>query len=203
MAYAGQIIENPVSGERIAFRKVAADTGGELLEIDLTLSPDGHVPGAHVHPEQEETFEVLSGTMEFRLGRKKIVAGAGDLVVVPAGATHRFKNAGDDEVRARVQVRPALKMEELFENTVALAEEGRTTRKGMPRPVHLALFVREYEREVRAPFPPPAMVRALMAPLAWFGRRRGHADRYSCPPAKPVGYGIPAGATPRLVPETA
>jgi hypothetical protein len=31
---------------------------------------------------------------------------------------------------------------------------------------------------VRAPFPPPAVVRALMAPLAVFGRRRGHADRY-------------------------
>ena len=38
--------------------------------------------------------------------------------------------------------------------------------------------MREYEREVRAPFPPPAVVRALMAPLAAIGRARGHADRY-------------------------
>ena len=54
MAYAGQIITNPVSGERIEFIKTTADTNGELLEIELELSPDGQVPGAHVHPEQEE-----------------------------------------------------------------------------------------------------------------------------------------------------
>ena len=178
MAYAGQTIENPVSGERITFVKTAADTDGELLAIDMTLAPDGHVPGAHVHPEQEERFEIESGTMKFRMNGKTILAGPGDTVVVPPGARHKFSNAGEDEVRVRVEVRPALKMEELFENTVALAKEGKTNRKGMPRPVHLALFVGEYEREVRAPFPPPAVVKALMAPLAAHGRRRGHADRY-------------------------
>ena len=68
MAYAGQIIENPVSGERITFRETAADTGGELLAIDLELRPDGHVPGMHVHPIQEERFEVTDGTMRFKLG---------------------------------------------------------------------------------------------------------------------------------------
>ena len=46
MAYAGQIIDNPASGERITFRKTAADTGGELLELDVALTPDGQVPGA-------------------------------------------------------------------------------------------------------------------------------------------------------------
>src|SRR4051794_32164692 len=61
MAYAGQVIENPVSGERITFRKTAADTNGELLEIDLELAPDGHVPGMHVHPTQTERFEIVSG----------------------------------------------------------------------------------------------------------------------------------------------
>lgn len=37
MAYAGQILENPVSGERIVFRKTASDTGGELLAFALFL----------------------------------------------------------------------------------------------------------------------------------------------------------------------
>ena len=41
MAYAGQILDNPVSGERIIFRRTAADTGGELLAFDLELQPDG------------------------------------------------------------------------------------------------------------------------------------------------------------------
>ena len=172
MAFAGETITNPVSGERITFLQTRADTFGELLEIELALTPDGHVPGAHRHPEQSETFHVLEGRMKFRLGMRTIVAGPGETVTVPPGATHRFANAGDGEARARVEVRPALRMEELLETSVALAEAGRTTRKGMPKPVDLALFVRAYEREVRAPFPPPSVVRAVTAPLAWIGRRR-------------------------------
>src|SRR5215207_2176027 len=166
MAYAGQTIHNPVSGESIEFIRTAADTGGELLEFELELAPDGRVPGAHAHPEQEERFYVLEGTMKFRLGMRTIVAGPGDSVVVPAGRVHRFANGGDGPARTRVEVVPALDMEQLFETTVELAHEGRVTRTGMPKPLHLALFVRRFEREVRAPFPPAWVVRVLMAPLA-------------------------------------
>ena len=42
------------------------------------LPPTASVPGAHVHPEQEERFHVLEGTMAFRLGLHKIVAGPGE-----------------------------------------------------------------------------------------------------------------------------
>jgi quercetin dioxygenase-like cupin family protein len=172
MAYAGQVIVNAVSGERIHFRKTAADTGGALLEFDVDLTPDGAVPGKHVHPEQEERFTVTSGRMRFTMGRKKIVAEAGDVVVVPAGAAHKFENAGDEPASARVEVRPALRMEELFETAVALAAAGRTTSSGLPKPLDLALFTREFEREVRAPFPPAWVQRASLAPLAWIARRR-------------------------------
>ena len=178
MAFTGQTLTNPVSGERITFLQTARDTGGEKLEIELELSPDGHVPGAHVHPEQTETFHVLEGTMKFRMGLRRIVARAGDTVVVPAGKVHRFANGGDGVARARVEVTPALDMEQLFETAVELAIEGKVTSKGMPKPLHLALFTRRFEREVRAPFPPAWTVRMLMAPLAWIADRRGHAERY-------------------------
>jgi len=179
MAYAGQIIQNPVSGERIEFLRTSADTDGELLELELELSPDGRVPGAHVHPEQEERFHVLEGTMKFRLGMRTIVAQAGDSVVVPAGRVHKFSNAGDGPARARVEVVPALDMEELLCTTAQLAHEGNVLRSGMPKPLHLALFVERFRREVRAPFPPAWMVRALLAPVAALARARGHAERYT------------------------
>src|SRR3954469_22116687 len=134
MAYAGQIITNPVSGERIEFIATAKDTNGERLEFELALPPDGHVPGAHVHPEQEERFHVLEGTMRFRLGMRTIVAGPGETVVVPAGRVHRFANGGESPARARVEVTPALDMEDLLETTTELALEGNVTRKGMPKP---------------------------------------------------------------------
>jgi len=179
MAYTGQTISNPVSGERITFLQTAQDTDGELLEFELELTPDGHVPGAHVHPAQEERFHVLSGRMKFRRGWRRVVAEAGETVVVPAGTVHRFANAGDDVARCRVEVVPALDMEQLLETTVELAIEGNVTRSGMPRPLHLALFVERFRREVKAPFPPAWVVRMLMAPLRGLARARGHAERYA------------------------
>jgi quercetin dioxygenase-like cupin family protein len=172
MAFAGQIIDNPVSGERIHFRRRAADTDGELLEFDVVLTPEGRVPGKHVHPEQEERFTVTSGRMRFTKGRKKLVAGPGDVVVVPPGTPHKFENAGDEPASARVEVRPALRMEDLLETAVALAATGRTTSSGLPRPLDLALFTREYAREVRGAFPPAWVQRASLAPLAWLARGR-------------------------------
>jgi quercetin dioxygenase-like cupin family protein len=154
MAYAGQLIENPRSGERITFRETAADTGGRLLVVDLELAPGGRMPaGLHVHPEQEERFEVVRGRMRFRMRGRRILVGPGQVVVVPPGVRHDWANAGDDPALVRVEIRPALAMERLSETAVALAREGRSFANGMPKPLDLALFVREFEREVQAAFP--------------------------------------------------
>ena len=184
MAFSGQVLDNPISGERFTFRKTAADTDGRVLAFDLELSSDGHVPGAHVHPTQEESFEVVKGTMKFRRGLRTITARPGDTVVVPPGTVHRFENAGSTPAHVRVEVRPALRMEELFETAVALASEGRTTASGMPYPLELALFMRQFDAEVRAPFVPAAAARAIMAPLAWLARRRDLDSRYLKPASR-------------------
>jgi hypothetical protein len=63
-------------------------------------------------------------------------------------------------------------MEQLWETTAALARQGRTFRSGLPRPFDLALFIREFEQEVQAPFA-PGLARAATAPLAWVAARRG------------------------------
>ena len=75
-------------------------------------------------------------------------------------------------------------MEHLFETAVELAEEGRTTSKGMPKPLDLALFVREYADEVQGAFPPAWVQQATLAPLAWIARKRGLAQRYA--PVRPA-----------------
>lgn len=186
MAHIGQRLENPVTGEKLTFVETAASTNGERVVLDLELAAGGKVPGVHIHPKQEEKFEVLQGTMKFRYGMKKIVAEAGETVVVPAGKVHDFANAGTSTVHVRVTISPALKMEEMFETNVALAKEGKVMKSGMPKPLELALFVQEFKDEVRAAFPPPPVVRAVMAPLAAIAKQRGGDCRYqpsNCVPA--------------------
>ncbi len=97
MAFGGQILDKPISGERFVFHTTADDSGGALLAFDLVLEPDGHVPGGHVHPVQQESFQVLTGTMRFRKGLRTVIAGPGEEVAVPPGAFHRFANAGSEQ----------------------------------------------------------------------------------------------------------
>jgi quercetin dioxygenase-like cupin family protein len=169
----GQTLENPVTGERFTFTHTAASTGGELLAFDFGLQPGGAVPIPHVHPIQTERFEVADGRMSFRVGLRKIEAGPGDVVEVAPGVAHSFANAGDEEARLHVEVRPALAMEEMFGEVVAMAQAGRMNRRGMPRNVlELATLARKYDQEAHAPLLSVRLQRMLLAPLVFLGRHR-------------------------------
>ena len=162
----GQTLENPVTGERFTFTHTAASTGGELLAFDFALRPGGAVPIPHVHPVQTERFEVTAGRMRFRVGLRTIIAEPGDVIEVAPGVTHSFANAGEEEARLRVEVRPALAMEEMFADVVALAQAGRMTRRGLPRsPRELARLARKYDQEAHAPLLGVRLQRLLLSPL--------------------------------------
>ena len=153
MIRTGTVIENPVTGERIVFRKTSRDTGGQAVVIETFVQPDGFVAAAHVHPSQEERFEVLKGSVGFRIGRDKVIAAPGQRLTVPAGTPHKFWNAGDSEAHFVCEVRPALQFESLLETMFALAVDGKTNRKGMPNPLRLAVIANAHFDTVRLPVP--------------------------------------------------
>jgi quercetin dioxygenase-like cupin family protein len=139
MARAGQTVENPATGERITFVQTAADTGGELLVMDDVWTRPGHRAPEHVHPGMEERWEVIAGRACFRIGGEEIDAGPGEVVVAPAGTPHYAWNPTDGEVRLRIEMRPALRWEDLVVRLFA----------GDPVPE----LLREFSRELA---PPPA-----------------------------------------------
>jgi quercetin dioxygenase-like cupin family protein len=168
----GRVIDNPITGERIVILKSGSETGGRLLEFDLFLPPGGHVPAGHVHPEQEERFTVVAGHMRFRLGRRTIVAGPGETIAITAGQAHWFGNSGTVASHARVEVRPALRMEEMFDATEAISLAGHFPGTRLPRLSDLASVLLEFRRELAVPHLPSFLVTALLSPLAWVARRR-------------------------------
>lgn len=172
------VIVNPISGERIVIRKSGTETGGRVLAFDLFLPPGAHVPARHVHPVQEECFTVVAGQMRFRLGRfgrRTILANAGDMVCIPPGTAHWFGNAGVGLAQARVEARPALCMEEMLEAAAAMRPARYVPGARMPRLSDLALFLSAFQRELAVPDVPARLVRIVLAPLAWLGRRRSRA----------------------------
>ncbi len=177
-AATGHVIDNPISGEHIVIRKSGAQTGGRLLSFDLYLPPRAHVPARHVHPGQEERFTVIAGRMRFRLGllgHRTIVARPGDTVIVPPGTAHWFGNAGEGVAHALVEARPALRMEEMFESAADMSVVRYIPGLRMPRLSELALFLSEFQCELAVPDVPASLVKTLLAPFAWLGRRRSRA----------------------------
>jgi quercetin dioxygenase-like cupin family protein len=166
-------LRNPAAGEQIVFRRRAGDTAGELLEFDWCFSPGGSV-APHVHPYQEEAFEILSGRARFRVGRRRREAGAGERLTVAPGTVHGWGNAGAGDLWARIRIRPALDTEGIFDAMFAFAREGRVGRSGRPSPLQLALVLDEFRDELQMPWLPGPAQRALIAPLAAVARRRGH-----------------------------
>jgi mannose-6-phosphate isomerase-like protein (cupin superfamily) len=179
MIHAGDTIENPVTGERIVFRQTSRETGGEAVVIETYVQPNGFVAAAHVHPSQEERFEVLRGSVGFRIGREKLVAGPGKRLTVPAGTPHKFWNAGDEVAHFVCEVRPALQFEALIETMFSLAAAGKTNRKGMPNPLRLAVIANEYFDTVQLPFPPALLQRMALAMGAPVGRLFGYEPAYT------------------------
>ncbi|MEZ4669637.1 MAG: cupin domain-containing protein [Anaerolineae bacterium] len=182
MAKVGDIIEHPVTGEKIIFRRTAKDTGGELLQAELTVKPHGFVAAEHIHPLQEERFEVMSGSIRLRQNGVEKDVRSGEIVTVPRGVSHSWWNSADQEARVLVEVRPALRMEEFFETFFGLAQDGKVDKKtGLPPLVMLALIMREFRKEIYLAQPPIAVQRVVFVILGLVGRLRGYQGRYAYP----------------------
>jgi hypothetical protein len=147
--------------------------------IETFVEPHGFVAAAHVHPSQEERFQVLRGTVGFKIGRTEQVAGPGTRVTVPAGTPHRFWNAGDEVAQFVCEIRPALQFESLLETMFALASDGKTNRKGMPNPLRLAVIANAHFDTVRLPFPPAALQKLGLVLGAPLGRVLGYGAVYT------------------------
>ena len=175
---------HPVTGERIVFRRRSRDTGGELMEMSLYLAPGGFIAASHVHPNQEERFEVQGAAVMFRVAGTERLYQPGEVAVVPAGVPHLWWNASDQETATLVQFRPALDTETFFETFFGLATDGKVNRNGMPNLLHTMVLGRAYRREVGPPAPLSWVSGPLSAVLAPVGRLFGYQaryDRYSGP----------------------
>lgn len=182
MAHPGDELVNPVTGLRTVFRKTARDTGGELLRVDWVGDPGWTTGPDHVHRLQEERFEVLSGRLGLRVDGEERVLEKGQAVTAPAGSAHAAWNAGDGEVHALVDFRPALRTEAAFEALAGLARAGKTNKAGAPKdPLLLALVLREYEDEIYFVRPPLFVQRIVLGALAKIARRLGYRATHPYP----------------------
>jgi hypothetical protein len=75
-------------------------------------------------------------------------------------------------------VRPALAFERLLQTMFALANDGKTSRRGMPNPLRLAVIANAHYDDVRLPFPPAWLQKTGLALGAPVGRLLGYRPEY-------------------------
>lgn len=131
MVDAGEVIENPVTGERITFVRTSEQTGGALAEMELELSPSAFLAAEHIHLSQEERFQVLEGHILLRCSGEESVSGPGETVAVPPGTAHAWAPHGGG-ARVLLTFTPGAGIEQFFDEFFRLAREGRVNEKGMP-----------------------------------------------------------------------
>ena len=93
----GGALVNPGQDETVSLRgtevtfKVRSEQAAGASLTKWAAAP-GFDTGLHLHERLEETWYVLDGELEFRLGEDTLQAGAGTCVFVPPGIAHAFAN---------------------------------------------------------------------------------------------------------------
>ena len=178
MSRAGDVFENPVTGERGVVRVGTEESGGELLVSDLYVRPGGAVTGEHVHPAIEEYFTVVRGRVAFRLNGRQTIATLGQRLHVPAGTVHDWWNAGEEEAHIVVEILPGVRFEKMIVNLFGLAQDGKINAKGMPNLLQASLFAKEFEDVLYFTKPPRTIQKILFAILAPIARLLGYRGSY-------------------------
>jgi len=169
MAKPGETIINTVTGETLIFQKTAAMTGGELLEFRLELEPGSTVPMKHVHTEQDEIFEVITGIVNVEIGNTRQVIKPGEKVLMNKGIPHRWWNNEAVTSELIVSFKPAANTEDFFMEMFRLASTGKTKPNGAPTFLQAARMCGKYN--IYHPVIPVFLQKAVSLMFNLFNKR--------------------------------
>jgi quercetin dioxygenase-like cupin family protein len=141
----------------------------ESLLLDMWVPPHTQLPALHSHPEQRESFHVLSGEFAVRRDAELHQLGAGDAITVAPGQWHSVGNLSDTGAMVFTEIDPGLDTQSFFEG-LAQVEQSRDPLTTLMR---FAALVREFPREYRYSLP----VTAIFVTAAGVGRTLRIAKR--------------------------
>lgn len=157
-----EIIFNPVTSEKL----LVLESTKEVFRMGFSINPQSEIAGEHIHPFLEQTISVTKGELHCRINAVNHVLHAGDSATVPAGAHHFQSNPTDFEARAIEEYRPAGRIHSFFRVLFTLAQEGKTNRRGIPKPLIGAAFAAEFKDTVRVSSLGLRLLFGLLAPIA-------------------------------------
>lgn len=174
----GEVFENPRTGERATILELPFTNPQQRAVAELTALVGARVVGEHRHPAIVERFTALEGELTVKRDGQTSILREGETAVVEPGVWHDWWNASDRDARVRVEVTPGERFAHMIETLFGLASLGHTNAKGMPHPLQLALFAREFSDVIVFRTPPQPVQRALFGALAPIAHWRGYRATY-------------------------
>lgn len=168
----------------------AEDSDGEVLRYALTMHPESpdratnpnlpHRPWLadfdpeHIHPNQEENIEVLSGQLLVEVSGQEHRLTEGDEISISPNTPHRQWNPTDRPIRVTFEHRPAGDSETVYGTLFALAQEGKTDAEGVPNLLQLAVIQATYPGVVYTTSIPVPIQKFVFKALGPIGRAAGY-----------------------------
>jgi len=159
-----QLDFHPGMGMRWEITRSTEETGGEVFESTHWYDAGEPGPPVHVHPDTDDTFAVVDGTLEVCMDGEWRSVRAGEAATVPAGVPHTFRNASDETAKVKVTMRPAGRSEAFFRDMHRLIQEGKIKRLPPKDPrsaIYAAMLIGEYPDHIRSVKPPNGVFKAL------------------------------------------
>jgi quercetin dioxygenase-like cupin family protein len=161
-----QLDFHPAIGMLWEITRSTEDAGGEAFESTHWYDAREPGPNVHMHPNSDDTFAVIDGTLEVYIDGEWRSVRAGETATAPAGMPHTFRNASDQTVKVKVTMQPAGRSEAFFRDMHRLIHEGKIKRLPPKDPrsaIYAAMLIGEYPDEIRSIKPPNGVFKTLAA----------------------------------------
>lgn len=110
-----------ILGTAMLIRVHGCDTGGSVAVVE-THDALGGGPPPHIHHREDETFQILEGEYEFKVGGKTILAKPGTTLFAPRDIPHTYRYLGTTPGRLMCTITPS-GFEGFFEEIGALSPQ--------------------------------------------------------------------------------
>jgi uncharacterized RmlC-like cupin family protein len=139
-----------VSGFVQTFLVTQEQTHGQYVELEIVLEPGAGGAPLHIHPDQEERFEVKEGVVDVFQGGALAQAQPGDVAVVPPGMPDQFKNTSARSAKLLCRISPVLDFQDMNVTVMKLIKDGKIkSQKDVKSIIYSSMVLKRFPKSLR------------------------------------------------------
>ena len=157
------------TGEKLTMWRSVDEDGVQQLQMLGCLPARQPGPPMHVHVEEDEATEVVSGVMSVSLDGQEFEVNKNESAVFPKGSVHRWWNDGTEDLEFRGVAKPVADLDDYLHALFDVINAG----KGRPSFFYLAHLMHRYRKTQIALNMPPWLQRFLFPAVVLVGQLLG------------------------------